>query len=38
MIAPVEASQTASLALHTKFGFTPAGHLREVGFKFHKKL
>jgi phosphinothricin acetyltransferase len=33
MIALISAPETASIALHRKFGFAEAGHLRSVGFK-----
>jgi L-amino acid N-acyltransferase len=38
IIAGMDAEQSASLALHEKFGFAPAGHLRQVGFKFGRWL
>lgn len=38
MVAGVEAGNTASIALHRKFGFTEAGLLREVGCKFGRWL
>lgn len=34
MVAGIESSNEASLALHRKFGFTDAGRLSEVGCKF----
>ncbi len=34
IIAGINADQAASVALHAKFHFEPAGHLRQVGFKF----
>lgn len=34
IIAAIDGSQTASIELHTKFGFAEVGHFREVGFKF----
>lgn len=33
MIALISAPETASIALHRKFGFTECGRLRSVGFK-----
>ena len=38
IIAGIDATQTASLALHAKYGFVQVGHLREVGFKFCRWL
>ncbi len=38
IIAGIDAEQTASVALHARFGFTRVGHLREVGFKFGRWL
>ena len=38
IIAGIDSGQTGSIALHEKFGFTEAGRLREVGFKFGKWL
>lgn len=38
MIAGVDSSNTASLRFLEKFGFEPAGCLREVGFKFGRFL
>lgn len=38
MVAGVEAGNTASMALHGKFGFTEVGVLREVGCKFGRWL
>jgi L-amino acid N-acyltransferase YncA len=38
MIALIDESQAASIELHRRHGFTPAGHLREVGFKFGRWL
>jgi phosphinothricin acetyltransferase len=38
IMAGIDADQTASVALHRKFGFTPVAHLREVGFKFGRWL
>jgi phosphinothricin acetyltransferase len=34
LIAVIESSNEASIALHARFGFERAGLLREVGFKF----
>lgn len=34
VVAVIGAAQPASLALHHKFGFQDAGHLKEAGFKF----
>jgi len=38
VLASIDASQTASIALHRQFGFTDAAHLTEVGFKFGRWL
>jgi phosphinothricin acetyltransferase len=38
IMAGIDADQTASVALHRKFGFAPVAHLREVGFKFGRWL
>jgi len=38
IIAGIDAEQTASGALHTKFHFEPVGHLKQVGFKFARWL
>ena len=38
IIAGISAEQTASVALHAKFGFTTVAQLREVGFKFSRWL
>jgi len=38
IVAAVDASNQASVRLHTRFGFQIAGHLREVGFKFDRWL
>lgn len=38
MIAGIEASNTVSVGLHRRFGFTDAGCLREVGRKFDRWL
>jgi phosphinothricin acetyltransferase len=34
VVGGADASQAASIALHTKFGFKKVSHLVEVGFKF----
>ena len=34
IMALIDADQPASVALHRAFGFEPAAHLKEVGFKF----
>lgn len=38
IIAGIDAEQHASIILHTQHGFTRAGHLKEVGFKFDRWL
>jgi phosphinothricin acetyltransferase len=38
IIAGIDASQTASVALHAKFGFVEVGRLQQVGFKFGRWL
>lgn len=38
LIASIEATNAASLALHASLGFEPAGVQREVGFKFGRWL
>lgn len=38
IIGSIDASQTASIALHARFGFTQAGHFKQVGFKFQRWL
>ena len=38
MIAGIDADNAASISLHTKLGFTRAGHFHEVGFKFGRWL
>jgi phosphinothricin acetyltransferase len=38
MIAGVDADNAASIRLHERLGFTRAGQLREVGFKFDRWL
>jgi L-amino acid N-acyltransferase YncA len=38
MVALIDADQPGSLALHKRHGFTPAGHLVQVGHKFGRWL
>lgn len=38
ILAGIDAENTASLRLHTRFGFEQAAHFREVGFKFGRWL
>ena len=38
IIAGIDGEQTASVALHAKFGFQKVGHLKQVGFKFGRWL
>lgn len=38
IIAGIDAANEVSIALHKNFGFTEAGHFREVGFKFNRWL
>lgn len=38
IIAVVDASNEASLRLHSRFGFTQVGHFRQVGHKFDRWL
>jgi len=38
MIAVIGGGEPASVALHTKLGFGHAGRMRDVGFKFGRKL
>ncbi len=38
MIAGIDAENAVSIGLHESLGFTVAGHLREVGFKFGRWL
>ncbi len=38
MIAGVDSENLASLRFLQRFGFTPSGRLREVGFKFNRYL
>ena len=34
IVAGIDSSQEASIAIHAGFGFSKVGHLREVGYKF----
>jgi L-amino acid N-acyltransferase YncA len=38
IVALIDASQEASIAIHAKHGFVQAGHLRAVGYKFDRWL
>ena len=38
ILAGIDASQEASVALHGRHGFVPVAHLREVGYKFDRWL
>ncbi|MDR3402853.1 MAG: GNAT family N-acetyltransferase [Chthoniobacter sp.] len=38
LIGAIDATNTASLGLHERMGFTPCGTLRQVGFKFGRWL
>jgi phosphinothricin acetyltransferase len=38
IVAGIDAEQTASVALHAKFGFVQTAHLKHVGFKFGRWL
>jgi len=38
MVAGIDATNEASLALHRKAGFAPVAHFREVGWKFERWL
>jgi L-amino acid N-acyltransferase YncA len=38
MVAGIDATNEASLALHQKAGFQPVAHFREVGWKFERWL
>jgi phosphinothricin acetyltransferase len=38
MVAGIDASNTASIRLHAKFGFVEAGLFRQVGWKFERWL
>ncbi len=36
IVAGIEATNEASIALHEKFGFVEVAHFKEVGFKFNR--
>ena len=36
IVAGIEATNEASIALHKKFGFIEVAHFKEVGFKFNR--
>lgn len=38
IVARIDSEQAASIALHAKHGFTRAGELRQVGYKFDRWL
>jgi phosphinothricin acetyltransferase len=38
MIAGIDAANQGSIEFHRKFGFTEAGYIREVGYKFDRWL
>jgi len=38
LVGVIDSANTPSIALHHDFGFTPAGTLRQVGFKFGRWL
>jgi phosphinothricin acetyltransferase len=38
IIAGIDAEQKPSISLHSRFGFKPVAHLRQVGFKFGRWL
>ena len=38
IIAGIDGEQTASLALHARFGFEKVAHLKQLGFKFGRWL
>lgn len=38
MVGGIDSSNTASIALHEKLGFEPAGVIRHAGFKFGRWL
>ena len=38
IIAGIDGEQTASVALHAKFGFAEVGRLKQVGYKFNRWL
>jgi phosphinothricin acetyltransferase len=38
IVAAIDGNQTASVALHAKFGFQKVGHMHNLGFKFGRWL
>lgn len=38
IIAGIDAEQTASVAIHSKFGFQKVGHLSQIGYKYNRWL
>jgi len=38
IIAGIDAEQSASVAIHIKFGFKKVGHLNQIGYKFDRWL
>jgi phosphinothricin acetyltransferase len=38
MMAGVDAENASSIRFHERLGFERVGHLREVGFKFGRRL
>jgi len=38
IIAGIDGEQTASVAVHERFGFVKVAHLKQVGFKFNRWL
>ncbi len=38
MVAGIDADNAISISLHKKFGFTEAGHFKQVGYKFNRWL
>jgi L-amino acid N-acyltransferase YncA len=38
MVGAIDAANAGSIALHEKLGFTPAGTVRQAGFKFGRWL
>ncbi len=38
IVAGIDGEQAGSIALHARFGFTPAGRLSEAGYKFGRWL
>jgi len=38
VLALIDTKQTGSIALHKRYGFEQAAHLKEVGFKFNRWL